>query len=74
MKRLRGLGPHGLGIGVGAMLFTCFVSAATLTVDPSGAGDYSEIQPAIDAASRGDVVLVKPGEYVISEPIDSTLR
>ena len=47
-----------------------FCSAATIIVDPSGAGDFTEIQPAIDAAEDGDVVLVRPGEYGIREPID----
>ncbi len=42
----------------------------TITVDQNGSGDHTEIQPAIDAAQNGDEVLVSPGEYVISEPID----
>ena len=44
--------------------------AATIVVDPGGGGDFTEIQPAIDAAADGDTVLVKSGEYVITEPID----
>ena len=32
----------------------------TLVVDPGGAGDFTEIQPAVDAARDGDTVLVKP--------------
>jgi hypothetical protein len=47
---------------------TC--SAATIIVDPSGGGDCTEIQPAIDAAMDGDTVLVKPGEYMVAEPIN----
>ncbi len=35
----------------------------TLLVDPSGAGDYTNIQPALNAASSGDTVLVAPGTY-----------
>ena len=46
----------------------CF--GATLTVDLNGGADFTEIQAAIDAANDGDTVLVKPGEYVIAEPID----
>ncbi len=46
------------------------ISAATLTVDLNGGADYTDIQSAINAAADGDTVLVKPGEYVITEPID----
>ena len=41
----------------------------TITVDLGGGGDHSEIQAAIDAAGEGDTVIVKAGEYVITEPI-----
>jgi hypothetical protein len=44
-------------------------AAGTIVVDPGGAGDFSHIQPALDAAADGDTVLVKPGEYVIAEPL-----
>lgn len=37
--------------------------AATLYVDASGAGDFTEIQPAIDAASPGDTIYIRPGTY-----------
>ena len=32
-------------------------------VAPSGPADFSQIQPAVDAASDGDTILVKPGSY-----------
>jgi len=35
----------------------------TIIVDVNGAGDYSAIQAAIDAASEGDTILVQPGTY-----------
>lgn len=38
-------------------------SAATWTVDPSGGGDFTTIQAAIDAATDGDEILVYPGSY-----------
>lgn len=44
-------------------------AAATLTVDRDGGADFTEIQPAIDAAMDGDTVLVRPGEYELAEPI-----
>lgn len=37
--------------------------AATFIVDVGGTGDYTEIQPALDAAQEGDTVLVMPGTY-----------
>jgi hypothetical protein len=42
----------------------------TLVVDLGGGEDYADIQSAIDAAADGDTVLVKPGEYVITESIN----
>lgn len=44
--------------------------AATITVDPSGGGDHTDIQAALDAAGDGDTVLVRPGEYVLRMPLD----
>ena len=35
----------------------------------NGGTDYVEIQLAIDKAADGDTVLVKPGQYVITEPV-----
>lgn len=40
-----------------------------LVVDPSGAGDHTTLQAAVNAASDGDVLLVRPGVY----PEDVTL-
>jgi hypothetical protein len=38
-------------------------SAATLTVDVSGGGQFKSITAAIDKAGAGDTILVKPGVY-----------
>ncbi len=45
-----------------SLLATTAVAGNVLVVAPSGA-PYTDIQPAIDAAHDGDIVLVKPGAY-----------
>ncbi|MEM7307946.1 MAG: hypothetical protein AAF682_14810 [Planctomycetota bacterium] len=45
--------------------FASLLSADVLTVGPPGSGsDFDDIQSAVDAAERGDVVLVGPGSYL----------
>jgi hypothetical protein len=44
-------------------------NGATITVGPGAGYDFSAIQMGIDAAVDGDMVLVAPGEYVITEPV-----
>src|SRR5688572_32848159 len=46
------------------------LEGATFIVDPAGAGDFLSIQAALDWARNGDTVLVRPGEYFITEPIN----
>ena len=48
-------------IALGAV--TSVASAREWTVDAQGGGDYKVIQDAIDAASAGDTIWVKPGVY-----------
>jgi hypothetical protein len=50
------------------VLFSPSVSAATLTVDPNGGTDFTEIQSAIDASTDNDTVLVKMGQYIVEWP------
>lgn len=40
-----------------------FAQGSVWVVDETGAGDFLDIQPAVDAASSGDVVLVRSGSY-----------
>jgi hypothetical protein len=61
---------RGVIVAVGVLVSSSIFNAATLTVDLNGGADYTDIQPAIDAAKDGDTVIVKPGEYVIAEPIN----
>ena len=44
-------------------------NAEDITVDLNGTGDFTEVQPAIDAAQQGCTVLVKAGEYMIQDSI-----
>lgn len=48
-------------IALGAVVSAA--SAREWTVDAQGGGDYTVIQDAIDAASAGDTIWVKPGVY-----------
>jgi len=58
-------------IGVSFSVTACPVCrAAVIVVDQAGGGDFTEIQPALDAAQAGDQIRVMPGEYVISVPIN----
>ncbi|MCK9997147.1 MAG: right-handed parallel beta-helix repeat-containing protein [Candidatus Krumholzibacteria bacterium] len=37
--------------------------AATITVEKDGSGDFTQVQPALDAAASGDTVRIGPGEF-----------
>lgn len=43
--------------------------AATWRVDLNGAGDFTDIQPAVDAAAAGDTILIGPGRFATFHPI-----
>ena len=59
-----------MGIGLSSVFTFCSVCLAdAITVDLHGGAEYTEIQPAIDAAVDGDTVLVKPGKYLITGPL-----
>ena len=50
-------------ISIALVLVMGHASAATWIVDQSGGGDFLGIQEAIDFASDGDLILVRPGTY-----------
>ena len=43
-------------------------------VDAAGGGDFTDLQPAIDAAQDGDTLLVKPGTYSRAEIVGKALQ
>lgn len=44
-------------------LLASVAAASTWSVQRDGSGDFTTIQPALDAAADGDTVLIGPGEY-----------
>jgi phosphotriesterase-related protein len=51
------------------VLFCTIAYSKTIYVDNDGQADFDNIQAGIDNAEIGDTLLVKPGEYLIAEPI-----
>jgi hypothetical protein len=49
--------------GAAAILLCSCLQAQVITVKQDGTGDFTAIQPAINAAANGDTVLVYPGIY-----------
>jgi len=56
------------------LLIASVGQAVTLTVDPSGTGDYTTIQDALFKARAGDEVAVKPGFYQENLVLTSGVR
>lgn len=48
--------------------------ARTWRVEKDDSGDFTTIQPAVDAAARGDTVLIGPGRYLEYAPYDFGAR
>jgi hypothetical protein len=46
-----------------ASLASLHASADVIVVDANGAGNFSQIQPAVDAAADGDTILIRSGAY-----------
>ncbi len=53
-----------LFLTVSFIFFTTVAFARTWTVNDSGGADFTDIQPAIDAASAGDTIKVAEGRYI----------
>ena len=51
------------GAGACVVLALAGVRAATVTVDDDGPADFSSIQAALNAATNGDDIVVRPGQY-----------
>jgi len=49
--------------GLGWLLLSASAGARTWIVERNGSGDFTTIQPAVDAAAPGDSVFIGPGEY-----------
>jgi len=45
------------------LLLSASVFGATWHVEKDGTGDYTSIQPAVDAAAQGDTIYIGPGRY-----------
>lgn len=54
------------------MIVTSFAavdaSARTWRVELNGSGDFADIQPAVDASSAGDTILIGPGRFATFHP------
>jgi hypothetical protein len=55
-------------LAVLALLATT-VAASTWSVQRDGTGDFTTVQPALDAAADGDTILIGPGEYTESTTV-----
>jgi hypothetical protein len=53
-----------------AALLSSAAGAATWYVEKDGSGDFTTIQPAIDAAAPGDTIQIGPGRYTEYAPYD----
>jgi len=59
-------GPLGVLASACLLLSSAPVHAGVIVVDPTGGGDFLEVQDAVNAASNGDVILVRPLPGVFS--------
>ena len=50
-------------------LLASAAAASTWSVQRDGTGDFTTIQPALDAAAAGDTILIGPGEYTESTTV-----
>lgn len=62
-------------IALCGLLFAQHANAEAITVDPSGEGDYTTIQSAVNAAASGDTITMVHGVYTedIEIPADKSL-
>ncbi len=58
-----------LALLAAALVIPPAAGAATWRVERDGSGDYTTIQPAVDAAASGDTILIGPGQYTEYENV-----
>lgn len=59
----------GLAIMAAAFLAATPLLAATWRVELDGSGDFTKIQPAVDAAAAGDTIMIGAGRFETFDPI-----
>ena len=65
---------HLLALPVLALALVPAARADVHVVDAGGGGDFTDLQPAVDAAQDGDTLLVKPGNYSRAEIVGKALQ
>jgi parallel beta-helix repeat protein len=63
-----------LWLAIFLLLASSIADGRTLVVDPSGVGDSKTINGAIIAASPGDLILVRPGDYISTVDLKTRLE
>jgi pectate lyase len=63
-----------VALGLGVMCAPVAHGATTITVAKDGSGDYSTVQAAVDAATAGSTIRIKPGAYAETVTVPTSKR